>query len=71
LTTQRSSNRAVQAQLGHATASITLDTYGHLFPCEMDSLGDRLELVRDVAVARLGRTQHGPADNPLDEPAGG
>ena len=34
-------------------ASITLDTYGHLFPSEMDTLGDRLELVRDVAVARL------------------
>ena len=24
--------KAVQKQLGHATASITLDTYGHLFP---------------------------------------
>jgi len=31
--------KAVQAQLGHATASITLDTYGHLFPSEMDTLG--------------------------------
>jgi hypothetical protein len=28
--------KAVQAQLGHATASITLDTYGHLFPDELD-----------------------------------
>ena len=63
--------KAVQAQLGHATASITLDTYGHLFPSEMDTLGDRLELIRDVAVARLGRTQHGPADNRLGKPAGG
>ena len=61
----------MQAQLGHATTSITLDTYGHLFPSEMDTLGDRLELVRDVAVARLGRTQHGPADSRLGEPAGG
>jgi hypothetical protein len=26
------------------TTSITLDTYGHLFPSEMDTLGDRLEL---------------------------
>jgi hypothetical protein len=48
-----------------------LDTYGHLFPSEMDTLGDRLELVRDVAVARLGRTQHGPADSRLGESAGG
>ena len=35
--------KAVQAQLGHATASITLDTYGHLFPDELDQLAGRLE----------------------------
>jgi hypothetical protein len=29
---QGASVKAVQKQLGHATASITLDTYGHLFP---------------------------------------
>jgi integrase len=29
---QGASVKAVQRQLGHATASITLDTYGHLFP---------------------------------------
>jgi integrase len=71
LIAQGASVKAVQAQLGHATASITLDTYGHLFPSEMDTLGDRLELVRDAAVARLGRTQHGPADNRLGKTAGG
>jgi integrase len=63
--------KAVQAQLGHATASITLDTYGHLFPSEMDTLGDRLELVRDAAVTRLGRTQHGPADDRRSQTTGG
>jgi integrase len=68
---QGASVKAVQAQLGHATACITLDTYGHQFPSEMDTLGDRLELVRDAAVARLGRTQHGPADDRLSETAGG
>jgi hypothetical protein len=67
----RASVKAVQAQLGHATASITLDTYGHLFPSEMDTLGDRLELVRDAAVVWLGRTQHGPTDDHLGETAGG
>jgi integrase len=35
--------KAVQKQLGHATASITLDTYGHLFPDELDALASRLE----------------------------
>jgi integrase len=43
--------KAVQAQLGHATASITLDTYGHLFPSGMETLANRLELVRDADLA--------------------
>jgi integrase len=37
----------VQKQLGHATASITLDTYGHLFPDELDALAGRLEDLHD------------------------
>lgn len=32
LIAQGASVKAVQAQLGHATAGIVLDTYGHLFP---------------------------------------
>jgi integrase len=71
LIAQGASIKAVQAQLGHATASITLDTYGHLFPSEMEALADRLEMVRDAALAKRARTQHGPADNRLGEPAGG
>jgi integrase len=39
--------KAVQKQLGHATASITLDTYGHLFPDELDALAGRLEDLHD------------------------
>lgn len=69
LIAQGASVKAVQAQLGHATAGITVDTYGHLFPSETDTLGDHLELVRDAAVARLGRTQHGPADSRRGETA--
>jgi hypothetical protein len=61
----------VQAQLGHATASIALDTYGHLFPTEWEALADRLEMVRDAALAKRARTQHGPADNDLSGIAGG
>ena len=34
---------AVRKQLGHATASIALDTYGDLFPDELDALAGRLE----------------------------
>ena len=61
----------MQAQLGNATASITLDTYRHLFPSEMETLADRLELVRGVALASRARTQDGPAGNRLSETAGG
>ena len=47
--------KAVQRQLGHATASITLDTYGHLFPDELDALAGRLENLHDRALeARRG-----------------
>jgi hypothetical protein len=54
---------------GH-TASITLDTYGHLFPDELEALADRLEDARAEALASLARTQRGPTVMPLREGAG-
>jgi integrase len=62
--------KAVQRQLGHATASITLDVYGHLFPDELDALAGRLEDARVEAVASLARTRRGPAVVTLREVAG-
>lgn len=53
LIAQGASVKAVQAQLGLATASITLDVYGHLFPSEMEALADRLEQARTAALAEL------------------
>jgi len=70
LIAQGASVKAVQAQLGHATASITLDTYGHLFPSEMEALADRLEQARTAALADRERTQRGPAVVTLAETAG-
>jgi integrase len=67
---QGASVKAVQRQLGHATASITLDTYGHLFPDELDALAGRLEDARADALATLARTQRGPAVVPIREGAG-
>jgi integrase len=67
---QGASVKAVQRQLGHATASITLDTYGHLFPDELDALAGHLEDARADALATLARTQRGPAVVPLREGAG-
>jgi integrase len=60
LIAQGASVKAVQAQLGHATASITLDTYGHLFPSEMEALADHLEQARTAALVNRERTQRGP-----------
>jgi Phage integrase family len=71
LIAQDASVKAVQARLGHATASITLDTYGHLFPSELEALADRLQQARAAALAHRERTQRGPGVVPLGERAGG
>jgi integrase len=60
----------VQKQLGHATAGITLDTYGHLFPDELEALAGRMEDARTDALTTLARTQRGPAVVPILEGAG-
>jgi integrase len=70
LIAQGASVKAVQAQLGHATASITLDTYGNLFPSELEALAEQLEQARAAALANRERTQRGPAVVALSERAG-
>ncbi len=35
--------KGVQAMLGHASATLTLDRYGHLFGDELDAVADRLD----------------------------
>jgi integrase len=66
--------KAVQKQLGHATASITLDTYGHLFPDELDALAQRLEDLHNRALATRRAADvwphGGPAVVQLHEGAG-
>ena len=53
--------KAVQRQLGHATASITLDTYGHLYDDVVEALAERLERLRAAAVATPARPTDAPA----------
>jgi integrase len=43
LIAQGESIKYVQGQLGHASAKLTLDTYGHLFPRERRTAAARLE----------------------------
>lgn len=35
--------KVVQMMLGHSTATMTLDLYGHLFPDRLDDLADRMD----------------------------
>jgi Phage integrase family len=49
--------KAVQAQLGHASATVTLDRYGHLFPDELQRLTDRLQEAYAEATTSPARTE--------------
>ena len=35
----------VQSQLGHKTATMTLDQYGHLFPDDLDDVANKMDNV--------------------------
>jgi integrase len=35
--------KTVQAQLGHKTATMTLDQYGHLFPDYLDDIANKMD----------------------------
>ncbi len=41
--------KAVQKMLGHASAALTLDRYGHLFGDELDTVAERLDAARAQA----------------------
>jgi hypothetical protein len=41
--------KVVQQMLGHATASMALDLYGHLFPDQLDDVADRLDVIGRAA----------------------
>lgn len=44
--------KVVQQMLGHASATITLDTYGHLFPDRLDEVANALDAQRMAAEDR-------------------
>jgi integrase len=49
--------KAVQKQLGHKSATMTLDTYGHLWPDETERLVERMEEAHEAAISERSRTQ--------------
>ncbi|SFE50098.1 Site-specific recombinase XerD [Actinopolyspora alba] len=48
--------KVVQQMLGHKTATMTLDTYGHLFPDRLDEVADRMDAARSRALAPADET---------------
>jgi hypothetical protein len=48
--------KLVQSQLGHRTATLTLDRYAHLFPDELDALSNALDGLRERTPADSLRT---------------
>ncbi|MDP9396511.1 MAG: hypothetical protein M3P96_01165 [Actinomycetota bacterium] len=40
----------MQAMLGHASATLTLDRYAHLFGVDLDAVADRLDAARVLHV---------------------
>ena len=51
--------------LGHASATMTLDTYGHLFDDRLDEVGDAMDRARDAARERRTRLQRVPRVSPV------
>ena len=56
--------KAIQAQLGHSSAEMTLSRYSHLYPDDLDILAERLDAVRTSAKLD-GLTQRPRDDNGL------
>lgn len=44
--------KVIQSMLGHASAAMTLDRYGHLMPGQAESVADRLDAMAQAAVVR-------------------
>ena len=70
LIAQGASVKAVQAQLGHASATVTLDRYGHLFPDELQRLAERLQEAYGDTVTDPARTEP-PETVPLERKEAG
>ncbi|MFI6366045.1 tyrosine-type recombinase/integrase [Nocardia sp. NPDC050630] len=47
--------KTIQRQLGHKTATMTLDNYGHLFDDDLDGVADRMGVGFRAAAARCGQ----------------
>jgi integrase len=46
--------KVVQQMLGHESATMTLDLYGHLFPDRLDVVADAMDAARAAALVARG-----------------
>lgn len=56
--------KAVQRHLGHASASMTLDRYSHLFTDDLEALADRLDTT--ISKANASYSRPGASDNVVE-----
>ena len=58
--------KAIQARMGHASITTTLNTYGHLMPSAFQGVGERLDtLVQGTNKERTGLTTRANTRKPL------
>jgi integrase len=57
--------KVVQQMLGHSSATMTLDTYGHLFEDRLDEVGSAMDAARTAAQARRTRVSPLPRVAPV------
>ena len=62
--------KGVQAMLGHASATLTLDRYGHLFGDQLDAVAERIDAAARVS-ANNSRPRRGLAVVELHESQAG
>ena len=54
--------KTVQAQLGHKTATMTLDQYGHLFPDDLDDVADKMDDLASGCAQNVPKREAGHAE---------
>ena len=57
--------KTVQAQLGHKTATMTLDQYGHLFPDDLDDVADKMDDLVSGCAQNVPTREAGQGENTL------
>lgn len=55
----------MQAQLGHKTATMTLDQYAHLFPDDLDDAADKMEDLVSGCAQNVPNKEAGQGKNTL------